>query len=200
VNGVGPCPLRQLRRPPRVLDRDPVLDPELPPVEPAPDREVVADSRLHRVNHLHEQTRAILDGTAVLVLASVARRREEGGDEVAVGGVDLDSVEARAPRSLGCLREPTHELPDVRLRHLVVGDPRARLREVAGDAADLVGSQIVEQIDRARSRLGRDPHRSARRHVLRCDLSRVLKLNGDRGPVRVDPVGEPPKSRYEGIV
>ena len=61
---------------------------------------VAADPRADRADHLEQETRAVLQRSAVLVLAVVDAGGEELGEQVAVGGVELDAVEpglARAP-------------------------------------------------------------------------------------------------------
>ena len=57
--------------------------------------EVVADLAADRAHRLEQQARPVLERPAVLVLAVVDRRGEELREEVAVGAVDLDAVEAR---------------------------------------------------------------------------------------------------------
>ena len=69
--------------------------------------EVVADLVADRADGLEQQPRTVLERAAVVVLAVVDRRGQELREEVAVGAVDLDAVEAglaRAARAGGELR------------------------------------------------------------------------------------------------
>ena len=79
-----------------------------------PRRQVHADParrphREHRIGHLQMQARAVLDGSAVGVGALVAAVLQELVEQVAVGAVDLDAVEAGG---LGVLRAPAEGLDD----------------------------------------------------------------------------------------
>ena len=71
--------------------------------------EVVADLRADRLDDVDDEPGPVFERAAVLVLAIVDRRAEELRDQVAVGAVQLDAVEARlarAPRALGEVRRP----------------------------------------------------------------------------------------------
>ena len=70
--------------------------------------EVVADLGADGADDFEHEAGAVLERAAVFVLAVVDRRAEELGDQVAVGAVQLDAVEAglaRAPRALGEVRD-----------------------------------------------------------------------------------------------
>jgi hypothetical protein len=58
------------------------------------DRLVLQARRAHRAQHLEREAQATLEAAAVLVGAPVGERREERGQQVAVGHVHLDEVEA----------------------------------------------------------------------------------------------------------
>ena len=77
--------------------------------------EVVADARRgSRLNDLEDEARAVLERAAVVVLPVVDGRAQELRDQVAVGAVQLDAVEAGlagAPRAVG---EVLHDLVDLR--------------------------------------------------------------------------------------
>ncbi len=55
---------------------------------------IARDRRLDRAQHLEPETGAVLQAAAVFVGAAVLERRVELRDQVAVGGVHLDAVEA----------------------------------------------------------------------------------------------------------
>jgi hypothetical protein len=55
---------------------------------------VAADGFGHGAGHLQQEARAVGDAAAVVVLAVVAAALEELVDQVAVGSMDLDAVEA----------------------------------------------------------------------------------------------------------
>ena len=61
-------------------------------------RSICADLRRYFGNQLLEETQTVLSRAAVLVRASVRRGAQELIDEIAVGAVDLDAVEARVDR------------------------------------------------------------------------------------------------------
>ena len=62
----------------------------------------------HPGEHLEGEAQPVLDRPAVLVLAPVGERRDEAREQVAVGAMELDHVEADARRSL----HRRHEFPD----------------------------------------------------------------------------------------
>ena len=89
--------------------------------------EVVADTLADRPNGVEQEAGTVLERAAVLVVAVVDRRREELREDVAVGAVDLDAVQAgflRPPSSLG---ERLRHLLDLRLRHPLALEPVQRI-------------------------------------------------------------------------
>ncbi len=97
------------------------------------ERLLVGPDRAHRLEDLEEVAHPVLQRAAVFVGAPVGHRRQEAREEVAVGGVELEEIEAGAR---GVLRRhdelPLHPL-EVLLRHLpgdgpalVEGDGRGR--------------------------------------------------------------------------
>ena len=50
----------------------------------------------HGLRHLAEQADAVLDRPAIIVVAQIAAVAQELVDQIAIGGVDLDAVEAGA--------------------------------------------------------------------------------------------------------
>ena len=125
-------------------------------------REVHADTAgaPHRgdgVRHLQMQTRAVLDGAAVGVGALVAAVLQELVEQVAVGAVDLDAVEARA---LGVLRALAERLDDAgdlagleRARRLV-GGLRPEQAHVAGWRRRRWAPPAARRRDRRSARCG----------------------------------------------
>ena len=68
----------------------------------------------HRRGHALEQAHASVERPAVLVVSVVAQRREELVQQVAVGGMDLEHLEAGRDRAAGGIREIGHDLLDAR--------------------------------------------------------------------------------------
>ena len=58
----------------------------------------------HRVEHLEQEARPAGQIAAVLVGAAVRQRREEGMQQIAMCGVDLDRAESGAHRPAGRIR------------------------------------------------------------------------------------------------
>ena len=91
-------------------------------------RHADGDSAAHRVHDAQQEAGTAGELAAVGVGALVAQRREELVQQVAVGGVDLDQVEARLDGAHGGGGEGRDDLVDPRfvqgggLRELVVGD------------------------------------------------------------------------------
>ena len=49
----------------------------------------------HRLEHLQREAQAVLERAAVLVRAPVGERRDEAREQVAVGAMEFEHVEAR---------------------------------------------------------------------------------------------------------
>ena len=112
------------------------------------DRAVAADRLLSVLDHLADQAHPVLEAAAVFVGSAVGLRRQEMGQQVAMGRIDVDDVEARLPSALRRLPVPAPELPDVRLVH------GPRLIGIAGDvrhAGHVEGDVAAVQIGRARA-------------------------------------------------
>ena len=69
----------------------------------------------HRPHDAQQQPRAVLERAAVLVVAGVRQRREELVQQVAVGSVHLEHVEARVERAPRRRGEVIHDGVDARL-------------------------------------------------------------------------------------
>ncbi len=111
------------------------------------DDEVARHAGPHRLEDAGPEAQAVVERAAVVVGAMVEQRRQELMDEVAVGGMDLDAVEARLGAVNGRGREGIDELVDLvdgeGLRWLLVlgdrgGGERGQLRPSAGDHAAVV--------------------------------------------------------------
>ena len=120
--------------------------------------------------HLDAETHPVLEAATVLVGSSVALRGEELVDQIAMGAVDLDSVEATGhgvPRR-GC--EMLHELSDLALLQTL------RRLEIVGHIGWGQGRK-----------LGPGPV---------VDAAIVCELQKSQGSVFVDRVGHAPKVRH----
>ena len=115
--------------------------------------EIAADLGANRLDDLDDEAGAVLERSAVLVLAIVDGRAEELRDQVAVGAVQLHAVEAGLARPARAFGKRRHRLLDVGGRHplaleavqriLVVG--RAE-RVLVLDAADVALASRVAQL------------------------------------------------------
>ena len=161
-----------------LVDREPALDP-VGRGQPDEQRLVVGPRGADGVGRLDEQPGAVLQRAAVLVVALVGQRREELVQQVAVGGVQLDDVEAG-----------------------VVG-PAGGRGERRGDARDLVEGQRVRRREAGERRGRRADGRPAalvRRHGAapggergerRRLAARVRQLHADQRAALVHEVGDP---------
>ena len=117
----------------------------------------------HRLEHLDAEAHAVLERAAVGVGPLVAARREELVDQVAVGAVDLDAVEAAGRRVARAAREVGDQLADLldleRLRRLVVVRDRARRPGGQPRPGAVVDAAVVGELEE-RERAG-GPHRAA---------------------------------------
>ncbi len=112
VDEVDPVLLQQYAETPALLDVPATVDP-VRAGDAHQQRRGVRQCRAHRVDHLEDEAGAVLEGAAVAVLPTVRDRREELVEEVAVGGVDLDGVEARRDGTPGGVGEGLHHLVDL---------------------------------------------------------------------------------------
>ena len=72
--------------------------------------EVATDPRADGPDDLEDEARAVLERSAVFVRAIVDGRAQELRDQVAVGAVQLDAVEAGLARAPGALGKRGHDL------------------------------------------------------------------------------------------
>ena len=77
--------------------------------------EVAADARADRPDHLQQEACAILQRPAIFVGAIVDAGGEKLGEQVAVGRMQLDTVEAGLARAPGAGGERVHEMIDLGL-------------------------------------------------------------------------------------
>jgi hypothetical protein len=136
----------------------------------------------HRRRHLPQEAGAVLDRTAVGVRPLVRAVAQELVDQVAVGAVDLDAVEARRQGAAGAVRELLDDAGD--LVQLQGARDSERLRPFAGEGLPL-GCH------------GRRRHRlSAARLQQRVgDPADVPELGEDPPAPLVDGVGHPAPAR-----
>jgi hypothetical protein len=73
--------------------------------------EVATDARANGLDDLDDEPRAILERTAVLVLAIVDRGAEELRDEIAVCAVQLHAVEVRLACATCAFRQTQRRCP-----------------------------------------------------------------------------------------
>src|SRR5581483_2318317 len=85
--------------------------------EADPDDEIVADRGAHGVDDLDGEPQPVLERASVVVGAVVGGRAEELAGQVAVGGVDLDPVEAAFPGPAGRRGVGGHDFVDLALGH-----------------------------------------------------------------------------------
>ncbi len=124
----------------------------------------------HRVEHLQREAHAVVQAAAMRVAALVAQRRQEAVQQVAVGGVQLDQLEAQARRAPGGLHEGiAHRLHALRVECLgsrPAGIERQRRR---GDG----GQRIMARLERVAT-LFPGP-------VRRALAARVCELDAETG-------------------
>ena len=89
--------------------------------------EVAADALADRADDVEHESRPVLERAAVFVLAIVDRRAQELRDQVAVGAVQLDAVEAGLARAPRAFRERVHRLLDVGDRHRLAAEAVRRI-------------------------------------------------------------------------
>src|SRR5207248_10331565 len=77
--------------------------------------EVPADARANRADDLEQKARAVLQRPTVFVGSIVDARGEKLREQVAVGGVQLDSVKAGFPRAPSAGSKGLHEVIDLGL-------------------------------------------------------------------------------------
>src|SRR5262249_14243588 len=89
--------------------------------------EFASDARADRADHLDEESRTVLQRAAVFVGAIVDAGGEKLGEEVTVGCVQLDAVEAGLARAPGAGGECLHEVVDLSLAGGAAEEPVQRL-------------------------------------------------------------------------
>src|SRR5436189_15221 len=147
-------PLADLARDADLRPLRPPEDQVVPVVDPGDlelQVEVGADLGPDRAHDFEREARAVGERAAVLVLAIVDGRGQELRDQVAVAAVDLDPVGTGLPRTAGRIREPLHQLLDLRDRHPFGGEPVNRLL-LAGRAPALLVLDAAEVALAARER------------------------------------------------
>ncbi len=158
--------------------------------------EVVSHALPDRADHLDDEAGTILERAAVLVLPVVDRGAEELGDQVAVGPVQLDAVEARLPRAPGPFRERLHRFLNLRHRHALALEAVRRVRLVRRaqtdgvfDAAQIALAATMAELQDVLAvvLVHRLPERTPERDVpvvVDCGVVRhdaAAQMNGDEG-------------------
>ena len=146
-------------------------------------RELGRPGRAHRLDDLEQEPRAPGEVAAVGVGAQVRERREEGVEEVAVRGVDLEQPEAgrvRAPRGR---REGLDDVPDLARRELARHVPA--VVEGHGARADRLPPALA----------GVEPPAAAPRRVHRRLAAGVRDLDSRHGAVLAHERGDAPERR-----
>lgn len=167
---VEPGLLEQLAEQHSLLGRE-ALVLELDRVDLDSEDEVIGDARLDGGRDLEGEPRPVLEAAAVLVGPLVRRRAQELRDQVAVGAVQLDAVEAGALEVCGGVREALDDAGDVLARR---GAGDAELADGVRDQRDRAGADGVGLLLRARL--------SARVRDLCHDQAPVgLGARGERG-------------------
>jgi hypothetical protein len=174
-----------------VFGRDAARRAELAAVDARPDREILARAGLGRTDDLAEEPRPVLAAPAVLVFAEVPGRGEELGEQIAVGCMELDGIEARPSGPLRGGRERVDDPGDVvPIRDLDLGLAGAGSGR-GHQEADLLPREVVRHVVRAlEARQRRHQHRAAFLDVDARDLAVVDHLQGDLRAVAMDAVGQ----------
>ena len=148
------------------------------------DREGLAALLLDRVDDREREAHPVLEAAAEAVGPHVQERAHELRQEVAVGGVQLDRVEARLLDPPGGLAEEVDELEDL-------GDRRL------ADLLALLLGVLVDDLVAGRPRQLQDAVRGAEGVVAgdRALAAGMLELDGAFRAVAVHPLGQPGEAR-----
>ena len=114
--------------------------------------------------------------------------------------VELDAVEAGAPRALRSLSEATNQMRNVLFGHLVKGNLSRSAPQQAHEALQLLWRELASEIAGLGLGDGRHPHRASRHDVPNRDLSRVLQLDGSLRAVSVHAARQLPQAGQEDVV
>ena len=170
-------------------------------IEAHPDREISTGARFRFGDDLAQEPGPVLDRTAVLVVAPVPLARQEPGEEIAVGAVNLDGVKPGRLGAYDCVAQLLGDRCDL------VGGHGVELRLHVGATRrgrhghQFVDRQVVDHVERA------VPLRQ-RRHIDRIavgdidptDLAVVHQLHGDLRAMTMDGVGELAQRRDVTVV
>jgi hypothetical protein len=123
----------------------------------------------HRLRHFHQEARTVLDSAAILISAQIGVRLQELLDQVTVGAVDLDAVEAGGKRVL---------------RGLPVGIDHARNFGCLKRARRLVDHRLA--VRRPGLQIGRDRDRRWRHRQHAAGLERGMRDASDMPELEED--------------
>ncbi len=99
---------------------------------------IAADLRPDRLHDVDHEAGAVLDRSAVFVLPIVDGRAQELRDQIAIGAVELDAVEARLLRPPRALGERLDHFFDLSNRHPLAAETMGRVALVGRAQADRV--------------------------------------------------------------
>ena len=190
AHGIYPGGLCQARNGFGVFKIDAAGGVQLFGVQAQPHGKFMADLGPYGRDDLQQQPGAVFQRAAVFVFTLVVIARQEAGDDVAVGRVDLHTVETGAPGAIGGTGKPVNHLRDIGAVH----HPDRRAFGAAFHGADKVGQlfrrQCGHHVALQHGRYRRHPQLPAFSHVAHCSLARVLQLHGDFGAVLMHAFGQ----------
>jgi hypothetical protein len=138
----------------------------------------LSDTAAHRVEHFHQQAQAVRQRATVAIGATVAQRRQELVQQVAVRGMQLDQLEAEALGTHRTGGEGGDDLGDAGLvqflRRRVGGMERQRRRRHGGPATRIIGRQLATAVPRA-------VHRGLATGMAELDAQRHRRPAADAG-------------------
>ena len=167
--------LQRMRQCQRALDR-PAAGHPVGGGDAHPHRLVGGECGAHRVEHFERETHSVLQAAAVGVVARIRDRRQELVQQVTVGGVDFDAVQAEAcgtiRRGNEIIADAVHRIDVERHRRGFAVDVRQRGRRHRLPAARRVGADLRAAVPRLLARalaagvgeLDRQRHRRIRAH------------------------------------
>ena len=195
-DGIDAGLLDHLRRQLGGFDGDAVFLADFTRIELHPDGIIPPDLRPHCGDHFQQQAHAVFQAAAVLVGAGVGDRRDEGGQQIAMAGMDLHAVEAGFLRPARTSCELAYGKVDVGLfQHF----DRRRLHP--RHPGEFFHQEVFGEIALGRRWQGRSPQRMAPAGMaIGGDQPAVVQLRRDLCPSGVDPVAQLRQAGDEAIL